>query len=199
MLPQSQNDSPKQTSLTAHTSKLMRKNKERQREVAQVVFSLSIFSEEKQVAPLSTPLKIKKSFHSEEHSMIASMSVSTPIAVVSDKENTKEEKPQEISSSIMSFYAPKFNFYEELTAKMEETKKSNFVINFSRLTGTYTEPLMSFECDANIIMSDDDSEIKNISSNEDASIFLGDFPNDSTFNIDINTPKDEILIDGLPC
>ena len=65
VLPQSQNDSPKQISLTAHTSKLMRKNKERQREVAQVVLSLSIFSEEKQVAPLSTPLKIKKSFHSE--------------------------------------------------------------------------------------------------------------------------------------
>ena len=71
----------------------MRKNKERQREVVQVVLSLSIFSEEKQVAPLSTPLKIKKSFHSEEHSIIASMSVSTPITVVSDEENTKEEKP----------------------------------------------------------------------------------------------------------
>ena len=70
----------------------MRKNKERQREVAQVVFSLSIFSEEKQVAPLSTPLKIKKSFHSEEYSMIASMSVSTPITVVSDEENTNVER-----------------------------------------------------------------------------------------------------------
>ena len=69
------------------------------------------------------------------------------------------------------------------------------MINFSSLTGTYTEPLTSFEDDTNIIMSDDDSEIKKIPSNEDANVFLGDFPNDSTFNIDINTPEDEILID----
>ena len=100
-----------------------------------------------------------------------------------------------VSSSSTSFYAPKFNFCEELTAITEETKKSNFTINFSSLTGTYTEPLTSFEDYANIIISDDDSEIKKIPSNEDACIFLGDFPNDSTFNIDINTPEDEILID----